>query len=85
MSNNVLEYEPHLALFVPANNPLQFYHAIATMATEKLNNNGVLYFEIHENYGQETLDLLSLKGFKALELRKDLQGKDRMVKAVWKL
>jgi release factor glutamine methyltransferase len=44
-----------------------------------------LYFEIHENYGQETLDLLSLKGFKALELRKDLQGKDRMVKAVWKL
>jgi release factor glutamine methyltransferase len=85
MSNNVLEYEPHLALFVSSDDPLLFYRAIATMATRKLNANGVLYFEIHENYGQETLDMLSLKGFKELELRKDLQGKDRMVKAVWKL
>lgn len=85
MSKNVLEYEPHLALFVSSDHPLLFYRAIATMASRKLNTNGVLYFEIHENYGQETLDLLSLKGFKALELRKDLQGKDRMVKAVWKL
>jgi release factor glutamine methyltransferase len=85
MSNNVLEYEPHLALFVSSDDPLLFSRAIATMATRKLNANGVLYFEIHENYGQETLDMLSLKGFKELELRKDLQGKDRMVKAVWKL
>lgn len=85
MSNNVLEYEPHLALFVSSDDPLLFYRAIATMATRKLNANGVLYFEIHENYGQETLDMLSLIGFKELELRKDLQGKDRMVKAVWKL
>ena len=85
MSNNVLEYEPHLALFVSSDDPLLFYRAIATMATRKLNANGVLYFEIHENYGQEALDMLSLKGFKELELRKDLQGKDRMVKAVWKL
>jgi release factor glutamine methyltransferase len=85
MSNNVLEYEPHLALFVSSDDPLLFYRAIAIMATRKLNANGVLYFEIHENYGQETLDMLSLKGFKELELRKDLQGKDRMVKAVWKL
>jgi len=85
MSNNVLEYEPHLALFVSSDDPLLFYRAIATMASRKLNANGVLYFEIHENYGQETLDMLSLKGFKALELKKDLQGKDRMVKAVWKL
>ena len=85
MSTNVLEYEPHLALFVSSDDPLLFYRAIATMATRKLNANGVLYFEIHENYGQEALDMLSLKGFKELELRKDLQGKDRMVKAVWKL
>ena len=85
MSTNVLEYEPHLALFVSSDDPLLFYRAIATMATRKLNANGVLYFEIHENYGQETLDMLSLIGFKELELRKDLQGKDRMVKAVWKL
>ena len=85
MSTNVLEYEPHLALFVSSDDPLLFYRAIASMATRKLNANGVLYFEIHENYGQEALDMLSLKGFKELELRKDLQGKDRMVKAVWKL
>ena len=67
MSNNVLEYEPHLALFVSSDDPLLFYRAIATMATRKLNANGVLYFEIHENYGQETLDMLSLKGFKELD------------------
>ena len=85
MANNVLENEPHLALFVPNKEALKFYIAIANLATQKLNKNGLLYFEIHESKGQETLDMLSLKGFSNIELRKDLQGKDRMVKAVWKL
>ena len=85
MANNVLENEPHLALFVPNKEALKFYIAIVNLATQKLNKNGLLYFEIHESKGQETLDMLSLKGFSNIELRKDLQGKDRMVKAVWKL
>jgi len=73
-------------LFVPNEEALKFYISIADLATKKLNNNnGLLYFEIHEDKGQETLDMLSRKGFLNLELRKDLQGKDRMVKAVWKL
>jgi len=85
MANNVLVNEPHLALFVPNEEALKFYIAIADLATKKLNKNGLLYFEIHEDKGQETLDMLSRKGFSNLVLRKDLQGKDRMVKAVWKL
>ena len=85
MANNVLDNEPHLALFVPNDDALKFYSAIADLASKKLNKNGLLYFEIHENKAQETLDMLSRKGFENLELRKDLQGKDRMVKAVWKL
>jgi len=85
MANNVLDNEPHLALFVPNEEALKFYIAIADLATEKLNKKGLLYFEIHEDKGQETLDMLTRKGFLNLELRKDLQGKDRMVKAIWKL
>ncbi len=85
MLNNVLDNEPHLALFVPDNESLKFYSVIADLACKKLNKNGLLYFEIHENKGQEILDMLSSKRFVNLELRKDLQGKDRMVKAVWKL
>jgi len=85
MANNVLDNEPHLALFVPDQDALKFYIAIADLATEKLKKNGLLYFEIHEDKGQEILDMLSSKGFSNLELRKDLQGKDRMVKAAWKL
>jgi len=85
MANNVLVNEPHLALFVPNEEALKFYIAIADLATKKLKKNGLLYFEIHEDKGQETLDMLSRKGFSNLVLRKDLQGKDRMVKAVWKL
>lgn len=85
MLNNVLDNEPHLALFVADEESLKFYSAIADLASKKLNENGYLYFEIHENKGQEILDMLSSKRFVNLELRKDLQGKDRMVKAVWKL
>ena len=85
MANNVLQYEPHLALFVPDNNPLKYYDTIAEIATKRLNKNGLLYFEIHEQKGSEILKMLDDKGFKSVELKQDLQGKDRMVKAKWKL
>jgi len=84
MSANVLENEPHLALFVPDINALVFYEAIAEIASQKLNNNGLLYFEIHELKGDETVHMLETKGFTNIEIRKDMQGKDRMVKALWK-
>lgn len=85
MANNVLDNEPHLALFVPDNDALKFYTRIAQLATHKLNNNGLLYFEIHEKKGAETVKLLSELGYSDIELRKDFQDKNRMVKAVWKL
>ena len=85
MANNVLQYEPHLALFVPDNNPLKYYDTIAEIATKRLNQNGLLYFEIHEQKGSEILKMLDDKGFISVELKQDLQGKDRMVKAKWKL
>ena len=85
MANNVLQNEPHLALFVPDDNPLKFYDTITEIATKRLNQNGLLYFEIHEQKGAEILKMLDDKGFTSVELKQDLQGKDRMVKAKWKL
>ena len=58
---------------------------IAEIATKRLNQNGLLYFEIHEQKGSEILEMLKDKGFTSVELKQDLQGKDRMVKAKWKL
>ncbi len=84
MHPNVLKYEPSLALFVPDNDPLVFYDAIARFGTEHLNKGGRIYFEIHENLGKEVVDLLKKFQYSDIELKKDLQGKDRMVKAVWK-
>ena len=85
MANNVLKNEPHLALFVPDEDALKFYNTIADIATKRLNSQGLLYFEIHEQKGPEIIELLKEKGFSSIELKQDLQGKDRMVKAVWKL
>ena len=82
MAKNVLDFEPALALFVFDENPLLFYEKIATLAWENLNSNGFLYFEINQYLGQEMIDLLSNKGFKSIELRKDIYGNDRMMKAV---
>lgn len=82
MHNNVLKFEPHLALFVSENDPLLFYRAIAGYASFTLKKKGLLFLEINEKYGQETLKLLQEKGFAGLELRKDFRGKDRMIKAV---
>ncbi|WP_316825162.1 peptide chain release factor N(5)-glutamine methyltransferase [Pedobacter miscanthi] len=81
MHDNVLQHEPHLALFVSDENPLIFYKAIADFALSNLKPNGQLFFEINEYLGKETVDMLSDKGFTNIELRKDMQGKDRMVRA----
>lgn len=83
MKANVLANEPHVALFVPDTNPLIFYDRISALAQAKLKPGGFLFFEINERFGTEVLALLVKKGFKQIELRKDLSGKDRMVKAQW--
>jgi release factor glutamine methyltransferase len=81
MQENVLAYEPHLALFVKNENPLLFYDKIADLAKKHLTKNGSLYFEINQYLGVETVDLLKQKGFKNIELKKDIFGVDRMIKA----
>jgi release factor glutamine methyltransferase len=81
MHQNVLEFEPELALFVNNNEPLIFYEVIADFAIENLTPNGKLYFEINENYGQETKQMLTNKTFKNVTIVKDLNGKDRIIKA----
>jgi release factor glutamine methyltransferase len=82
MQQNVLSNEPHIALFVENENPLLFYDKIAELAKNHLTENGVLYFEINQYLGEETVDLLKTKGFKNIELKKDIYGVDRMVKCL---
>jgi release factor glutamine methyltransferase len=80
IKNNVLKNEPHLALFVTNENPLIFYEKIADFAKHQLSKDGLLFFEINQYLGKETAVLLHKKGFKNIELRKDLFGNDRMIK-----
>jgi len=82
MHKNVLDYEPGLALFVDDESPLVFYQAIAEKAVKSLKKGGKLYFEIHEDFGKAVCELLSSLGYSAIELRKDLQGKDRMIRSI---
>ena len=77
---NVLEYEPHLALFVDDIDPLLFYRKIAELAIKNLNPNGKLYFEINQYLGKETIKLLQDFGFRNVELKKDIYGNDRMIR-----
>jgi len=84
MHTNVTDFEPHTALFVPQDDPLLFYKAIAGFAWNNLTDNGLLFFEINESYGPETVALLETAGFKNIELKKDLGGTYRMIKAVFK-
>lgn len=81
MPKQVLDFEPHLALFVTNNDPLQFYSRIADFALEHLYQNGVLYFEINEYFGQEVLEMLLQKGFDKVELIQDISGKNRIALA----
>jgi release factor glutamine methyltransferase len=76
---NVLDNEPHLALFVSDNDPLIFYKKIAELAAANLNPNGQLFFEINQYLGKETQYLLESLGLKNIELRKDIYGNDRMI------
>lgn len=82
MEANVLDYDPHTALFVSDEDPLVFYRAIAEFGLEHLAPNGALYFEINQYLGQETCDLLVALGYKNVELRKDINDNPRMVKAI---
>lgn len=81
MHQNVTNFEPHTALFVPENDPLVFYKAISYFASKNLEPGGLLFFEINESYGKETIELLKHKSFKTIELKKDMSGRDRMIKA----
>ena len=81
IKNNVLEYEPHLALFVADDDALIFYRKIGTLALKSLRPNGKLFFEINQYLGKETVDLLKDLGFQNVELRKDIYGNDRMILA----
>ena len=81
MKNNVLNNEPHLALFVDNKNPLLFYNKIAELAKKFLTKNGQLHFEINQYLGKETIKLLTEKGFKNIQLKKDIFGNDRIITA----
>lgn len=78
---NVLEHEPHLALFVEDSDALLFYKKIADLALKNLSEKGKLFFEINQYLAKETMDMLEEKGFSFLELRKDIYGNDRMILA----
>lgn len=80
---NVLEYEPHLALFVEDNDALLFYRKIAQLAKKNLSVNGRLYFEINQYLGKETVVLLEELGFNTIVLKKDIYGNDRMIRCYY--
>ena len=79
MHQNVVQYEPHTALFVPAHDPLVFYRALAQFGHHRLYPHGKIYMEIHEDLGEEVVILFENEGYHSIELRKDMQEKDRMV------
>ncbi len=81
MARHVLEHEPHLALFVPDDDPLRFYRAIAQYAKEALKPDGLLYFELNPLYAHETAALLQDLGFAETEIKQDMFGKQRFLKA----
>ena len=80
IKKNVLNNEPHLALFVDDHDALIFYRKIAELAQKNLSEKGQLYFEINQYLGKETLELLENLGFQNIELRKDIYGNDRMIR-----
>lgn len=82
MHSNVLDWEPHTALFVPDNDPLLFYRTIATKGLSMLAPGGRLYFEINRAHGNDTIEMLKSLGYTNIELRKDFADNDRMIKAM---
>ncbi|MBQ0907822.1 peptide chain release factor N(5)-glutamine methyltransferase [Flavobacterium sp. F-328] len=83
IKKNVLDYEPHLALFVENDNALIFYRKIAELAQKNLKPNGFLFFEINQYLGPEMIGLLQDMGFKNIILKKDIYGNDRMIRATY--
>lgn len=81
LSKHVIEHEPSMALFVDDSDPIIFYKEIIKFAEKKLKSGGLLFFELHESYGNEVMDFIQLFGFEEIEIRQDLQGKSRMMKA----
>jgi release factor glutamine methyltransferase len=81
MHERVKEFEPHLALFVPDNDTLLFYKKLSDFSLNHLNPGGSLFVEINESLGEQVVNLFRVAGFTNIELKKDMQGKDRMVKA----
>jgi release factor glutamine methyltransferase len=81
MSKHVIEHEPAMALFVDDSDPIIFYKEIIKFAEKKLHAGGLLFFELHELYGNEVMEYMQLFGFGEIEIRQDLQGKSRMMKA----
>lgn len=83
MHQNVLAYEPHLALFIEEEAPLLFYDYISSFAQAHLHKGGFLYFEINQYLGEETASLLRKKGFKDVKIFQDINGADRIIQAQW--
>ena len=81
IQKNVLEHEPHTALFVEDHDALIFYKKISELAIKALSPNGILYFEINQYLGKETIDMMKQVGFSSIELKKDFLENDRMIKA----
>ncbi|WP_181304954.1 peptide chain release factor N(5)-glutamine methyltransferase [Rufibacter sp. XAAS-G3-1] len=84
MRQNVLEFEPHLALFVPNEDPLLFYRRIAEVAQQLLKPGGKLFYEINERFAQETKAMLQQLDYQDVQVHQDLRGKDRVAEAVWR-
>ena len=84
MCSNVLDYEPHSALFVSDLDPLIFYKKIIKLSTTSLLSKGKLFFEINELFASEIMEILSQNNFVDIKLKKDINDKNRMIKAVWK-
>jgi len=82
MRKNVLDYEPSLALFVANDDPLLFYREISNFTSNHLKTRGKLYFEINEAFGDEIVKLLLGSGFEKVQLKKDINGKNRIISAI---
>ena len=82
MEQNVLEHEPRIALFVPDHDPLLFYRRIGELGLQKLRGGGALFFEINRRFGSEVVQLLQGMNYQKVDIRQDIFGNDRMVKAI---
>jgi release factor glutamine methyltransferase len=80
MHANVIDYEPHLALFVEDNDPLIFYRTIAELGTKKLSSPGKVYVEVHEDLAKDVAEIFTKSNYHSVEIKKDMQGKERMIR-----